>query len=177
MSSQLLKRYSDKCTTLNIKPTTQYVLVSITEQRLFLIKNQETSYYDISTSHNPPSCQQDSGGTPNGLHRIAAKIGENTPIDTVFKGRVSLEKTYHKLDQTEQAKNLITSRILWLEGLEPGLNQGEGCDSYQRYIYIHGTNHEDKIGTPASGGCVQLRNREMIELYDILQTDDHVLIY
>ena len=73
---------------------------------------------------------------------------------------------YQEEPEEERAKNLITSRILWLAGLEPTLNQGPGQDSFDRYIYIHGTNHEDKIGTPASGGCVQLKNEDMIDLFN-----------
>lgn len=150
-----------------IKPTTQMLLVSIRKQRLTLIENgQRRETWDISTSLKPPSCQEGSHGTPTGLHQIAAKIGDAAPCGEVFKGRRSIGKRFWECDADEQARNLITSRILWLDGLEPGHNQGGDCDSRQRYIYIHGTNHEDKIGTPASGGCVQLRNLEMIELYD-----------
>ncbi|MBT3483340.1 MAG: L,D-transpeptidase, partial [Opitutales bacterium] len=93
-----------------------------------------------------------------------------------FKGRVSIGKRYHQLSAEEQRPNLITTRILWLEGLEPGINQGDNCDSYQRYIYFHGTNHEDKIGQPSSGGCIQLLNQEMTELFDLIEIGDHVFI-
>ena len=72
--------------------------------------------------------------------------------------------------------NLITSRILWLRGLEPGVNRGGEVDTYDRYIYIHGTNREDRIGEPQSAGCVLMRNLEIVELYEEVRTGDHVLI-
>jgi lipoprotein-anchoring transpeptidase ErfK/SrfK len=68
------------------------------------------------------------------------------------------------------------ARILWLQGLEPGVNQGDDVDSYRRYIYIHGTSEEDSIGTPASHGCIRMRNRDVIELYDLVDIDCAVLI-
>jgi len=111
-----------------------------------------------------------------GLHCIQEKIGEGSRVGTVFKGRVPIAKQYAELDPNEQEANLVTSRILWLSGLEPGYNQGDSHDSHDRYIYFHGTNHEDKIGQPSSGGCIQLLNTEMIELFDLTTEGDHVYI-
>ena len=177
MSSQLLQPISHKLEALNIKQTPRALLVSIAEQRLTIaFEDGSTRAYDVSTSAKPPSCRENSFGTPTGLHRIARKIGDGASPGEVFKGRVSIGKLYHELDAEAQRPNLITSRILWLEGLEPGHNQGPGCDSFDRYIYFHGTNHEDKIGQPTSGGCVQLRNLDMIELYDLVQEGDLVYI-
>lgn len=122
--------------------------------------------YPASTSRNPPSCVQDSQGTPWGLHEVTECIGGDQPVGMVFRGRRPIGKTYTACSGQERQDNLITSRILRLRGLEPGVNQGPGVDSYERYIYIHGTNHEDRIGTPASGGCVLLRNADMIDLFE-----------
>jgi lipoprotein-anchoring transpeptidase ErfK/SrfK len=82
---------------------------------------------------------------------------------------------------TLESSDLITSRILWLEGLEPGFNsgvdaEGQVVDSYERYIYFHGTNHEDKIGTPVSKGCIRMLNTDVIELFDLVQVGDLVWI-
>jgi lipoprotein-anchoring transpeptidase ErfK/SrfK len=132
--------------------------------------------YSISTSKNPPSCRADSYGTPTGLHAIADRIGQDTPEGMVFKGRVATGQLYGEVAPEDAARNLITSRILRLRGLEPGNNCGEGCDSYERYIYIHGTNHEDRIGQPFSGGCVEMRNHEVIELFDQVDEGDLVWI-
>ncbi|MCH6256147.1 L,D-transpeptidase [Puniceicoccaceae bacterium K14] len=177
MSSKIIESYSDTCKRLNIKPTARHAVVSIEKQTLTLItESGETRTFTVSTSKNPPSCLQDSGGTPNGLHRIKTKIGENASLGEVFKSRVPQNRPYWEFSEEEQTSNLITTRILWLDGLEANKNKGDNCDSYQRYIYIHGTNHEDRIGRPASGGCVVLKNQEVIELFDLLCESDHVYI-
>ena len=130
----------------------------------------------MSTSLRPPSNLKDSLGTPRGLHHIAEKIGAGALPGTVFKGRVNLGRHFNELDEEQNAKNLITTRILWLRGLEPGVNAGGEVDSYGRYIYIHGTNREDRLGTPASSGCVQMNNIEIIGLFDVVRTGDLVWI-
>jgi lipoprotein-anchoring transpeptidase ErfK/SrfK len=75
-----------------------------------------------------------------------------------------------------KAKNLITTRILRLRGLEDGVNRGNGIDSYDRYIYIHGTNHEDRIGSPSSSGCLQLANQDVLQLHDLAEEGMHLWI-
>jgi len=72
--------------------------------------------------------------------------------------------------------NLITGRILWLRGLEVGVNRGSNVDTYERYVYVHGTNHEDRIGEPLSSGCVLMRNLDIVELYEEVRGGDHVMI-
>ncbi len=176
MSSEILQPLTHKLRALEIKQTARMLIVSIARQELFLFADDKLARrFTISTSSKPPSCLENSFGTPTGLHRIAEKLGDGEPLGTVFKGRKSVGQAYRQLSPDEQQPNLVTTRILWLTGLEPGRNQGPGHDSYQRYIYIHGTNHEDKLGKPASGGCIQLANREMIELYD--QTAPGDLVY
>ena len=132
--------------------------------------------FSISTSKNPPSCIENSFGTPLGLHKLADKIGDGEPVDMVFKGRVPTGKLYSEFSEEEQQRNLITTRIIRLCGLEPGHNSGKGCDSYERYIYIHGTNHENRIGAPFSGGCIEMLNTEIIELFDRVEEGDLVSI-
>lgn len=130
----------------------------------------------VSTSRRPPSNVKNSLGTPRGLHQIAEKIGAGAPPGTVFKGRVNLGQHFNELSDEENEKNLITTRILWLRGLEPGINAGGDVDTYERYIYIHGTNHEHRLGTPASSGCVQMNNIEIAGLFDEVRTGDLVWI-
>ena len=130
----------------------------------------------ISTSLRPPSNVRDSLGTPRGLHEIAEKLGAGVPPGIVFKGRVSTGWHFREFDAAAQAKNLITSRILWLRGLEPGVNAGGDVDTYGRYVYIHGTNHEDRLGTPFSGGCIEMNNLEIIALCEEVRAGDHVWI-
>jgi lipoprotein-anchoring transpeptidase ErfK/SrfK len=118
----------------------------------------------------------DSFGTPTGLHLIVDKVGEGEPLGTVFRHRLSLGKKYWELEPEEQTKNLITTRILRLRGLEEGFNSGPGHDSYDRLIYIHGTNHEDKIGTPNSAGCIEMLNDEVLDLFNQVPSGTLVLI-
>ena len=135
----------------------------------------------ISTSANPPSNVKDSLGTPRGLHQIAEKHGAGSPPGIVFNTRVSTGRHFSEFDPAAQARNLITSRILWLRGLEPGINAGrnpagEVVDTYDRYVYIHGTNHEDRLGHPFSGGCIEMNNLEIIALFDEVRVGDLVWI-
>jgi lipoprotein-anchoring transpeptidase ErfK/SrfK len=156
--------------------------VSIAQQTLMFFQDCALQKsHVISTSLRPPSNVKDSLGTPRGLHTIAEKHGAGTPPGIVFKARVSTGKHFGEFDATQQANNLITSRILWLRGLEPGVNAGKNAagevvDTYQRYVYIHGTNHEKRLGTPFSGGCIEMKNLEIIALFDQVRVGDLVWI-
>ncbi len=157
----------------------KYILVIPSKQTLFLIlKGADIFTCPISTSKFGLGNKNDSFKTPLGLHYIAEKIGENMPKMTIFKGRKPLGNnlTLPDLDLPENTNirnehfathdDVITSRILWLKGHEDGVNKGGTIDSYSRYIYIHGTAHEDKIGTPASHGCIRMNNDDIIRLFD-----------
>jgi len=171
------QRLKERCAALSIIPTLRYLIVSIAAQKMARFEgNQLRACYTVSTSLQAPSCVADSSGTPTGLHAIADKIGQDQPVGMVFKGRVPTGKLFSEYSGAVAAGNLITSRILRLRGLEPCHNAGPGCDSYARYIYIHGTNHEDRIGQPFSGGCVEMRNPEVIELFNHMETGDLVWI-
>lgn len=162
---------------MSIIPTNRCLIVSIAAQQMALFEDDSLiKTYNVSTSCNPPSCTADSYGTPTGLHEIADKIGQNQPEGMVFKGRVPTEKHFSEYPGEEAARNLITSRILRLRGREPGTNAGPGCDSYDRYIYIHGTNHEDRIGQPFSGGCVEMLNADVVEFFERVESGDLVWI-
>jgi L,D-transpeptidase YbiS len=97
------------------------------------------------------------------LHRIAEKFGGGWPVGTVFEGRKMVGFTWKGRPSAP-----ITNRIFWLEGLEPGLNFGDGVDSKRRYIYIHGTGNETTLGRPDSHGCIHLAAQDLIPLYDKL---------
>lgn len=84
----------------------------------------------------------------------------------VFKGRVPRGYSWPDAPPADQEKALITSRILRLTGCETGWNAGPGRDTWERYIYLHGTNRHHRIGEPQSAGCVLLRDEEMIALFD-----------
>ncbi len=146
------------------------IVVDISEQKLFLYQGEQAiednliKSYSISTSKYGIGNQAGSNKTPLGLHQIQEKIGENAPLGMIFKARQNTGQIA-KMNQ-EGAGDLVTTRIMWLKGLEPGKNAGLGIDSYQRYIYIHGTPEENKIGKPASHGCVRMYNADVIDLFN-----------
>lgn len=130
--------------------------------------------YPVSTSRNPPSCVEGSLGTPWGLHKIDGKIGDGLPLDTVFRARKPDGLLSEQTDE-EKKKNLILGRIMRLRGLEEGLNSGGKFDTYSRYVYIHGTNQEDKIGTPNSHGCILIGSQNLKKIFD--ETEDGSIVY
>src|SRR5471032_642308 len=162
---------------LGIKPSARTLLVRIGASTLqYYQEDKLVKSYVISTSRRPPSNVKNSLGTPRGLHEIAERIGAGQPPGMVFQSRVSTGRHFSELPDKKEEANLITSRILWLRGLEPGVNLGGDVDTYERYVYIHGTNHEDRIGEPMSGGCVLMRNLDLIELYERVRPGDLVWI-
>ncbi len=116
-----------------------------------------------STSRFGIGQTEGSNGTPLGLHRIAEKIGGGWPGGTVFKGRRPIGYTWRGMPEAK-----ITTRILWLDGLQPGFNRGGNVDSHARYIYLHGTADQMSIGKPASCGCIHLADADLIPLFDLL---------
>lgn len=122
--------------------------------------------YPVSTSRHGLGCRSGSYRTPVGWHRIAERIGEGCRQGEVFVGRQPQNRLIGSMDAgTRRERDWITSRILWLDGIEAGLNRGGDCDSHARYIYIHGTADEASIGRPASIGCVRMRNADVIDLF------------
>lgn len=181
MSSKLIQENLSnlelRCAELSILPSTQKIIISIKNQSLYLL-NQDSliKQYTVSTSKNPPSCLENSFGTPLGLNQIEEKVGEGVPIDTVFKGRVSQGYTYQEASKEEQLTNLITTRIIRIKGLDPNLNLGDPYDTYNRYIYIHGTNHEKRLGQPFSKGCIELSNQDCLDLFSLVNLGDQIWI-
>ena len=153
------------------------VYVDTNQQLLFCVYplSTQNQYYPISTSRHGLGQQQGSFQTPVGLHRIAQKIGEGEPVGRVFKGRKPTEMQCIP-DEHSSDEDVITTRILWLEGLETGVNQGGQYDSLDRYIYIHGTSDEAHIGQPASIGCIRMKNEEVIDLFNRVEEGSLVLI-
>lgn len=144
------------------------VLVDIAAQRLhFLLHGELAKSYDVSTASRGIGNRLGSEQTPLGVFQVAEKHGDGAVPGAVFKGRVATGEIAPLLtDPHDPAENdLVTSRILWLDGLQPGFNRGGEFDTRERYIYIHGTPEEGRIGRPASHGCVRMRNADVIELY------------
>lgn len=154
-----------------------WLLVTVSSQTLCLINaSQRINSYTISTSKYGLGNQQDSYKTPLGAHRIKQKIGHSAALGEIFVGRVAQDKQASIIHQAiSDNQDLILSRIMWLEGLESGINRGTGIDSYARYIYIHGTQEEGLLGQAASHGCVRMRNTEVIELFDLV--DEGTFVY
>lgn len=156
----------------------EILFVSISEQKLYHIKdNTIIKEYSISSAKKGVGNVKNSDKTPLGLHSIKEKHGNNTPTNGRMIGRVFYGQIATIFNDTTTSKtDDITSRLLWLTGEEEGINKGGNVDSYQRYIYIHGTSEEGKIGTPASHGCIRMINKEVIELFSLVKLNTKVLI-
>ena len=153
--------------------------VDIPSQQMFFIKKGEiVNIYSISSSYYGTGNKVNSLMTPLGKHEIYKKLGENLPENAILKGRVwngaIAEIIKEPLDTDFDH---VTSRILWLDGLEEGKNKGPGIDSRERFIYIHGTAEEGLIGKPASDGCIRMYNKDVIELFDLVDEKAQVWIY
>ncbi|MEN6669107.1 L,D-transpeptidase [Psychrobacter sp. B38] len=148
------------------------LIINIAAQTLTVYQQQrEIKKYSVSTAKNGLGSQENSGCTPLGQHIIADKIGKDAPIHSVFVGRVATGEIYDAaLDALYPERDWILSRILWLSGLEIGINKGSNaqgsCDTYERYIYIHGTPDTEPMGLPLSHGCVRMCNQDIIELFE-----------
>jgi hypothetical protein len=143
--------------------STKSLKISIKKQKLYLLaKGKIIKSYSVSTSRFGTGNQYASNKTPLGLHRISNKIGKNALSGDIFKRR----RNTHKRARLNYGDDFITTRILRLEGLEKGFNKGKNVDTFRRCIYIHGTPDENLIGKPASGGCIRMKNRDIIELFD-----------
>ena len=156
----------------------EIIYVSINEQKLFhMTSDKIIQSYNISSSKYGIGNKQGSNKTPLGLHKIKEKHGQKTPkngrmIGRVFYGEIAKIFQDKSISETDD----VTSRILWLEGIEKGINKGDGIDSYKRYIYIHGTSEEGWIGQPASHGCIRMKNKDVIDLFKEVSIGTFVLI-
>lgn len=148
------------------------LVVSVAAQRLYVIEREELrKAYPVSTSRRGMGNRKDSLRTPGGWHRIARRIGHGEPVGRVFTGRRPTGRPLSPSElRSDGDPDRVVSRILWLEGLEPGVNRGGEVDSFRRFIYIHGTNQEHKLGRPASKGCIRMANRDVIELFEMTET-------
>ncbi len=145
--------------------TNAMILVSVSEQMLYHRRKTGVVYaYPVSTATNGTGNREGSLQTPLGKHRIANKIGYELPLLTAFSAREPF--TIFDPETDDPSRDWILTRILWLEGCETGKNRRGKVDTHARYIYIHGTHEEDKIGTPASHGCIRMCNEDMLELFE-----------
>ena len=163
----------ETCRRLNVAPTDYLLTVNVARQTVSLFAtNQFVRQFPCSTSRFGMGETNGSFCTPRGLHRIAEKIGDGEPAGTIFKDR----EVVGSVAELGVAAGGITTRILWLEGLEPGFNQGGNVDTHDREIYIHGTGDQTSLGRPASHGCIHLADDDLITLFDLLPSGTLVWI-
>lgn len=153
----------------------RWLLVDTGSQLLALVRDDRIEgIWPVSTAAAGLDNRQDSGGTPPGLHTIARRIGDGAEPGTVFVDRTPTGHIWQEGE--EDPDDLIISRILTLSGREEGLNLGPGVDSQERYIYIHGTNHPDRIGEPVSHGCVRMTDPDIRTLFELVAEGDPVVV-
>lgn len=149
--------------------TSHKLIIDVAEQKARLYEGRRLKeVFNISTAKNGLGSVEGSGCTPAGTLRVAEKIGDGVPLGTIFKERVESGRW----DGKERAdESPILTRILWLEGTEPA-NQ----NTRERFIYLHGTSHENKLGTPNSQGCIVFSNKDIVRVFDALQVGDMVKV-
>ena len=144
------------------------IRISIGDQRLTVMEDETPiRSYPVSTSRFGIGTEEGSMKTPTGRFRVAEKIGDGLPSDAVFQSRVPLKPD----DPLPPTEDLVMSRILWLDGVDE-----HNANTRDRFIYIHGTKHEDRIGRPDSHGCIRMRNIDVVDLFELVDEGAHVTI-
>jgi UDP-N-acetylmuramate--alanine ligase len=172
MKPKLPENLLSKLKELKLSPTPFVLVVRIPDQTLTLFKEgRSTVSCAISTSKRGAGQRENSFQTPLGLHRIAEKIGASESPYAIFRSRKKTGEIWSPATKDLVNEDLILSRILRLEGLEEGFNRGKDSegrlvDSFSRYIYIHGTNHENELGKPRSHGCIRMSTPDILELFE-----------
>src|SRR5438876_1867132 len=152
----------------------RFLVVDVRRQRLTLVEHgQAVADFAISTAAAGVGGEAGSLRTPLGWHRIQVKIGAGAPLGAAFESREPTGRLWRGETSDE---DLILTRILWLDGLEPELNRGPGRDSLSRYIYVHGTNREDLLGQASSHGCVRMANADVAWLFDRIEEGDPLVV-
>jgi L,D-transpeptidase catalytic domain len=157
---------------------TNQIIINLKLQKMSLLQdNQCIREYMISSAKNGVGEINGSEQTPRGWHIIRAKIGKDCPINTVFVQRRPTGEIYTpELKKTSPQHDWILTRIIWLSGLEIGKNRLGNVDTMRRFIYIHGTPDDVKMGTTGSKGCIRMRNADIIDIFDIVPVGTRVLM-
>ena len=149
------------------------IIVEISSQALLLFIDEKLiRKFSISSSKYGVGNEKDSLKTPLGKHIICQKMGDDSILNGILIcGKFTGEIAKNIFDAED---DFITTRAICLRGLEPGINLGVNIDSEERGIWIHGTAQEKFIGTPASHGCIRMRNSDVIELFNLVKIEDIV---
>ncbi len=152
--------------------------IELEHQRLICLQDgRAVATYPVSTGRAGAGEARDSGCTPRGKLRVRLKIGDGCRENTVFVGRRPSGEIYDEaLGKRQPERDWILTRILWLGGCEAGVNRGGEVDTLRRFIYIHGTPEESLIGLPVSHGCIRMRNRDLLTLFDWVENGTPVEI-
>lgn len=148
------------------------VQIQLTRQSLTVLDDgKPVREYLVSTSRYGPGERFGSQCTPRGTHIVRAKIGAGLPPDAVFIRRRFTGEIYDSdLARRHPDRDWILTRLMWLSGREPGRNRYGAVDSLRRFIYIHGMPDVQPVGVPFSHGCIRMRNTDVIELYEMIDT-------
>lgn len=174
-----LKQYGEICEQVHAETTEALAFVNTRTQMLhFVLKQKFHCSFPISTAKNGEGSIEGSGMTPLGLHSVKERFGDGADPFAVFKSRVATGE----LAVPVEGGDAIIGRILRLHGLQPGINQGmnaegKNVDSFERYIYIHGTNDIAHLGQPASAGCVRMHPDGVVQLFELMPSGSHVFLY
>ncbi len=155
------------------------IVIVVSEQRLYLVKGdgEVVRAYPVSTSKFGIGNKFGSYKTPEGAHRIWCKVGDGAAYGEIIRHRKPTGRIAHiRTDTLESGHDYITTREMCLEGLEEGVNKGDSVDSKIRAIYIHGTADEGRVGRMASYGCIRMRNKDVIDLYNLVHVGTLVYI-
>jgi lipoprotein-anchoring transpeptidase ErfK/SrfK len=145
------------------------MVVSVADQKMIVLRDgKPISDYPVSTSKFGVGDTPGSYATPLGVLRVKEKIGHGLALGTVFKSR---QPTGEVLPINAPGRDPIVTRSLWLEGLDD-----KNRNAYRRYIYIHGTPEERNIGRPVSYGCIRMKSKDVIELFDTVGLNSKLLI-
>lgn len=158
-------------------PDGRLLWVDVAAQRLWVLESfRAVACLRCSTAERGLGEAEGSFRTPRGWHEVVERIGGDLPAGAVLQSRRWTGRCWSPGVDAAGEEDLVLSRVLWLDGREPGFNRGGEVDSRRRYIYIHGTNHPDRLGVPASHGCVRLACADVIALHDRIDAGHRVWI-
>jgi len=173
LEEKICHLYSELDNKFNLMDGEYALLINGKDQVMYLVSGENKKIfvheeYIISTGMGGFGNEMGSNKTPLGIHKIKEMYGKNTPEGTIFKGR---RNTNEIAEIGDSSQDLITTRIMWLEGCEEINN-----NSSSRYIYIHGTPEESLLGEPVSHGCIRMKNNEIIKLFEYVKKGTYVNI-